>query len=380
MKIAIAGAGIGGLTAAIALRKAGHDVTIYERANTIRPVGAGLGLAANSVRAFGELGIADAVIARGHVLKMFRIKNQKGDVLNQTNAEALAARYGISNFAIHRADLHDTLMSYLSGALVLGKEVERVDQSSDGVTIHLSDGSTGQFDLLVASDGIHSHIRRQMDPDSKVRYAGYTCWRGVVEHTVIGYDIGEASETWGKNGRFGVVPLSGNRVYWFACINAPANDARCKEFGAEELLNYFGDFHDPIPSLIRATPGESIIHNDIIDIKPVQKFSYGRVILLGDAAHATTPNLGQGVGMAIEDAVVLGNCLKQESDPVRAGALYESKRIERTTRIVNQSWRMGRVAQLSNPILIRLRDYAMRKAPAKSMEKQLEFLYTVSFQ
>jgi 2-polyprenyl-6-methoxyphenol hydroxylase-like FAD-dependent oxidoreductase len=380
MRIAIAGAGIGGLTAAIGLQQCGHEIVLFERAPTIQPVGAGLALAANAIRAFGELGLADAVIAAGHVLNTFRIKDEQGRVLTETDARLLTGKYGVNNFAIHRADLHALLMSYLPNALHLNKTVVRAEPSASEVKVFLSDGSQQSFDFLIAANGIHSQVRRQLDPTSEPRYAGYTCWRGVVEGVDAGLDFGEATETWGRKGRFGIVPLSKNRVYWFACINAKANDPRFSRVGITDLENHFGTFHSPIPALIQSTPEEALLHNDILDIKPLRHFAFGRIVLLGDAAHATTPNLGQGACMAIEDAAILTRCIQNAEDPVAAGLNFEARRIERTTRIVNRSWRMGKLAQLSHPMLIALRNLVVRNTPAREMEKQLDFLYNVSFQ
>jgi 2-polyprenyl-6-methoxyphenol hydroxylase-like FAD-dependent oxidoreductase len=201
----------------------------------------------------------------------------------------------------------------------------------------------------------------------------------VIDDPPSSFKPEEASETWGRAGRFGIVPLRKNRVYWFACINAPFNDPLMKSFETKDLSNYFQDFHSPIPEIIMRTPSDQLIQSDIIDIKPIRQFSFDRVTLLGDAAHATTPNLGQGAGMAIEDAVILANCMESEKDIRKAFANYELKRIIRTTNIVKSSWRLGKVAQLENPVMVKLRNAAMRLTPPKAMEKQLEFLYNVSF-
>lgn len=380
MKIAISGAGIGGLTLAIALQQNGHDVTVYEKAPEIQPLGAGLALAANAIKAYTEIGIAGDIIDSGFVLRKFKIKDVRGRLISETDSEKISARYGINNFAIHRADLHEVLISKLSkGTVQLNRAITDFNQDERGVEITFWDNTKAYADCLVACDGIHSVVRKKLVPDSEPRYAGYTCWRGVINDPPSSFNPEEASETWGSRGRFGIVPLKNNRVYWFACINAELNDPLMKSFDTDDLLYYFHDFHTPIPEIIMRTPTEKLIHSDINDIKPITQFSFDRIALLGDAAHATTPNLGQGAGMAIEDAVVLANCIEREHTINQAFKSYEQKRIVRTTNIVKSSWRLGKVAQLQNPIMIKLRDAAMRLAPPKAMEKQLEFLYNVSF-
>ncbi len=381
MKIAIIGAGIGGLTLAVALQKKGYDVVVYEQAPEFHPLGAGLALAANAIKAFTAIGIADDVIASGCVLKKFRVKDMLGRILSEADSEKISARYGINNFTIHRADLHHVLISKLKVDTVqLNHGVSDFQQHDNGVEITFWDNRKVKVDCLIACDGIHSVIRKKLIPTSVPRYAGYTCWRGVINDPPGTFNPESASETWGSRGRFGIVPLSNNRVYWFACINADENDPLMKSFDTDDLLYFFQDFHSPIPEIIMRTPTELLIHNDIFDLKPINKFSFNRVVLMGDAAHATTPNLGQGAGMAIEDAVVLANCIEHEKDIQQAFINFENKRIKRTTHIVNSSWRMGKVAQLKNPLMISLRNAAMRRAPASAMEKQMEFLYNVSFQ
>ncbi|MFZ6000160.1 MAG: FAD-dependent monooxygenase, partial [Bacteroidota bacterium] len=182
----------------------------------------------------------------------------------------------------------------------------------------------------------------------------------------------------GSGARFGIVPLTNNRVYWFACLNAPANDTVMQSLGAEELLSIFKDFHQPIPQLLERTNDADIIWNDIIDLKPLKRFAFDNVLLLGDAAHATTPNMGQGACMAIEDACVLSNLLEKSANPRHAFVQFEQQTIARTTRIVNQSWMLGKVAQWENPLLVGVRNWLLSVTPQATTEKQFQFIYDVS--
>ena len=375
-RIAVVGGGIGGLTLAIALQRKGFPVKVYEAAPAIQPLGAGLGLAANAVNAFVNIGVGDAVLRAGKVLKVLRIKNEKGQTLSETDSEKIAAKFGvINNFTIHRADLHDVLIrEVLPGTLQLNKRLTDLEPQGDATLLKFSDGTLSLADFVIACDGVHSVVRKKLLPRSTPRYAGYTCWRGVIDTIPVGVDPDETSETWGPGRRFGIVPLSNNRLYWFACLNAKANDPQMMSFRNEELLQCFKDFHHPVAAIIKNTPSERIIWNDIIDLKPLIKFAFGNILLMGDAAHATTPNMGQGACMAIEDAAILMQCMEQNRSVHTAFIQFEKKRLPRTTAIVNNSWILGRIAQLENNFLIALRNSAVRHTPPSVAEKQIRFL------
>lgn len=378
--IGILGGGIGGLTLAVALQRKGHRVTVFESAPKWKPLGAGLGLAGNAVKAFREIGLDQKVLAVSNVLKRITIKDQRGRPLLTTDSEAVSKKYGVvNNFSIHRADLHAVLLNELEPATVqLDKACSDFVMDANGVSIRFRGGSDTRVDFLVACDGIHSVVRKKLVSDVETRYAGYTAWRAVVDDVPAGFDANETSESWGKGARFGIVPLTDGRVYWFACVNARQNDVIMRTLSNRDLLTYFGDFHHPIPELLEHTRRDSIIWNDIIDIPPLKRFAFGNVLLMGDAAHATTPNMGQGACMAIEDAVILANCIDEKNDIQKAFQLFESRRIDRTSRIVNDSWQLGKVAQIENPILSGLRNLALSWAPASLAERQLRFIYDVA--
>lgn len=378
---AIIGGGIGGLTLAVALQKKGIPAVVYENATEIKPVGAGIVLAANAMKAFSELEMDNVVSDAGKVMKRVVIKDQKGNSLSFTDTNKVNRKFGLVNsVALHRADLHQILLNHiLPGSLRRGKGLVDLSQNEDGITLYFNDGTSAHADYVIAADGIHSIVRKKFLPASQIRYSGYTCWRGVLSELTPGLNTEEASESWGAGKRFGIVPLTDKRVYWFATVNALPNDKDLASFGPIELEKLFKDFHSPISDIIRNTRHTNIIKNDIIDLVPVKQFSFGSIVLLGDAAHATTPNLGQGACLAIEDAVVLANCIESHEDPKLAFAEFERKRIPRTTQIVNTSYQLGKIGQWKNPFLIRVRNTMMKLAPERITDKQLEFLYNVSF-
>lgn len=378
MKVAIAGAGIAGLTTAIALKQKGFEVLVFEAAPAIKPIGAGIGLSANAIKAFERLGIKQAIISRGRFLPAFTICDEQGKVITRTNSMQLSHEFGDDNFAIHRAALHEVLLSYLApDELVLNKRVVNITDHEYEVNVFFADGTSYEADCLVAADGIHSPTRKQLVPGSIPRYAGYTCWRGIIRDAPV--HIEEASETWGLKGRFGIVPLPGNSIYWFACINSSQNNETMKHFTIEQLREHFMDYHKPVPEILNASQTEDMIWNDIIDHAPIKRYAYAKVLLVGDAAHATTPNMGQGACQAIEDAVILADELDKNRNIPEAFSSFEKRRMERTHMVVNTSAMIGKVAQTDNKLLAALRNVVMRALPQSFSKRQLKKLYTVDF-
>ncbi|HYG18560.1 MAG TPA: FAD-dependent monooxygenase [Ohtaekwangia sp.] len=378
---AIVGGGIGGLTLAIAMQRNGYQVVVYENAPEMKLLGAGLGLSANAIKALMAIGLHEDILEKGKILRTMRIKSSNGRVLSESDSEKVSARYGaVNNFTIHRAELHEVLLRRLApGTLQLNKGCTDYIDEGSSIRLLFSDGSSATADYVIACDGIHSIFRKKLVPGSVPRYAGYTCWRAVTDKLPAHFNTNETSETWGRGSRFGIVPLTNNRVYWFACLNAPQNDPAMRAYTTTDLLRHFGNFHTPVPQLINGTDSSKLIWADIIDVAPLTRFAFGRIVLMGDTAHATTPNMGQGACMAIEDAAVLVNCLAHTPSVPEAFQAFESRRIPRTTKIVNRSLQLGRVAQLENPLLMALRNTALRLTPPRVAEKQVEFLYEISF-
>jgi 2-polyprenyl-6-methoxyphenol hydroxylase-like FAD-dependent oxidoreductase len=328
-----------------------------------------------------EIGIGDSVLREGKVMKSILIKNAKGTVLASTDAEKLTQKYDtINNFAIHRGDLHRVLLNeFPSANISLDKGCVDLNKTEDQMVLTFSDGTQTTADYIIACDGIHSVIRKKYFPKSTTRYAGYTCWRAVIDSIPESINTNETVEYWGRGSRFGIVPLTKNRVYWFACLNAPQKDDTMQKFQLDDLLFHFRQYASPVIDILNATKNEQLIWSDIIDIAPIDRFAFDKVVLLGDAAHATTPNLGQGACMAIEDSAVLANCVENYATVEEAFRQFELKRIARTTKIVNASRNVGMIAQWENSFLVALRDTAVRLAPNSVAERQMKFLMDVSF-
>lgn len=379
--ILIIGAGIGGLCAAIALQKQGFPVQVYEKAPKLKGLGAGLLLATNAMKALEAIGIVQDIEARGLELGSFQILNQGGQVLNAgVLGSQIKKKYGYASYSVHRADLQDTLISLLKpGTIHTGKSCRRVSQTEEGVVVTFEDGSMVQGIGLIAADGIHSVIRQQQLPGVDLRYSGYTCWRAIIDAGDLDINPDFATETWGKNGRFGIVPLSNNRIYWFATRNAPEADKTMAAWKVKDLQENFSAYHEQIREVLRRTKDEDLLWNDIHDFKPIETYAFDRVVLIGDAAHATTPNMGQGACMAIEDAAVLLACLKTQESYIAAFEEFEARRLARNRWVVNTSYRIGSMGQLGNSFLSGFRNRLIRMTPSRTTERQMAKLFDVKF-
>ncbi|MEK6480730.1 FAD-dependent monooxygenase [Catalinimonas sp. 4WD22] len=376
-KIAIIGGGIGGLCAAIALQQKGFDAQVYEKALQLKAVGAGISLSANAVLALRKISLDKEMIEAGHVLRHMRILDENGKHIAHTNLEPVEREFGALNFSIHRAVLHEILMEHLTpGSLHLGKTLSNFQQDEKSISCIFEDGTEVEADAIVAFDGIHSAVRKQLLPKSRTRYAGYTCWRAIIDYIPEGWKDHQATETWGRNGRFGIVPIGNGKLYWFATANAPEQDRRMQTFGVKELTAHFKTYHAPVGEILSRTQDEQLIWNDIVDLEPLKQYAFGNIVLAGDAAHATTPNMGQGACMAIEDAIVLANLL-EKYEVKEAFSGYEKQRIKRIHTIVKSSYELGRVAQWENKVLTKVRNTAFRLIPESIHQKQIRQLYNV---
>jgi 2-polyprenyl-6-methoxyphenol hydroxylase-like FAD-dependent oxidoreductase len=362
VRVIVVGAGIAGLSAAIGLRRSGHEVIVLERAPRIDPIGAGLTLFANAMSALDRLGMRDAVAAQGAPAKRSAMLTWEGRELTQVPRDLLEG-----TIAIHRADLQRELAA-AAGAVRLGAEITAVEQHDDGVVARGADGSQEQGDLLVGADGLSSVVRPAV-ADGRPRYAGYTAWRGI---SPVPVESGRLTESWGVGERFGLVDIGRGRTYWFATKNAPEGEPDEPEGKKAEILRRFSGWHDPIAAIANSADEGAILRNDVYYLEPLPRWSKGRVVLVGDAAHATTPGVGQGAAQAIEDAVVLADRLAASADLATALGEYEAIRRPRAEAVLKLSRRVDKAAQLASPLGWRLRNAIVRRQPERAQRRQLE--------
>jgi 2-polyprenyl-6-methoxyphenol hydroxylase-like FAD-dependent oxidoreductase len=373
VRILIIGGGIGGLTTAIALSRVGMDADVYEQTPVLKAVGAGITLAANAQSALNLLGLGAEIQSQSTPGLQGGLRKSDGTFLVKIPANELTRGFG-TVVALHRAELLELLVKQIDPQrLHLGQSCTGIEQSENGVTATFQSGETVHADGLIAADGLRSGVRTRVFGSQPLRYAGYTAWRTIVKSNKIG-NHATLAETWGLGLRFGIVPMSGNRIYWFAVSDAPEGQVDTAGQTKRKLLDLFKGWHDPIEELIHTAAEEAILRNDIYDIDPLPQFVKGRIALLGDAAHAMTPNLGQGGCQAIEDAVVLAASLKSAGNVQQGFLHYERRRQPRTRDVVLQSRRVGMLGQASNPIVCGLRDVAMRLTPASMAARQMKSL------
>jgi 2-polyprenyl-6-methoxyphenol hydroxylase-like FAD-dependent oxidoreductase len=377
----VVGAGIGGLTAAAALARRGWTVTVLEQARSLEPVGAGIALAPNAIRALDAIGLAGDVRAMAALQGDAGLRRPDGRWLVRTNVDAAGDRLGERTVILHRAQLVDLLRSALPhGALRLATRVTsvapgdrdtraRVTTASGWVRNGTRDGDAPAHvttdapgaagldaDLVVAADGIDSPTRTALLPAHPgPTYLGVAAWRFVTDRPV---DVAPA-ETWGRGSIVGLTPLADGRVYCYLTATLP--EGTRFDDDAAELRRRFADWHDPIPALLADVDPARVLHHDLRWLAtPLPRFDVGRVALLGDAAHAMPPNLGQGGCQALEDAVTLAALVDRGPDVRTALAAYSVARVPRTTKVARMSARVGAPTAWTSRAAVGLREATMR--------------------
>lgn len=373
MKVIIAGAGITGLTTALSLQKLGIPFHVYEKAPQIQPVGAGIWMAPNAMKVFEWLDIAKEVRRAGVQLDRVQIADKNLKPLNPSANLAIDDTFSITS--THRARLHEVLYHNLSAKKIsLNNEYIGHQQTGNQVKVVFSNAeATGT--VLLATDGIHSRVRSQLFPDTTLRYSGQTCWRGIAKIRLDDHLRKSCLENWGKRKRFGFSVIEENEVYWFAVKSTPSNGTDNTATLKDDLLNTFSEFAEPVSSIINRTPTDKIIRHDLYDLKRLDRWYAGNVCLLGDAAHAMTPNMGQGGAQGVEDAYYISNILSRIPDPQKAFACFENLRRKKVDMVVNTSWRFGQLSH--NPLLQPLIKTGIRMTPKKMLIKQMQELYAL---
>jgi len=361
----VVGGGIGGLAAAIGLHRIGWDVTVLERTSMLEDTGAGISLAANGLRALDELGIGGAVRNASRGQYSGGTRTPQGGWLARMDGSALEKAVGTPIMGIPRSTLHRLLREALPArSLVIGSEAATVEQTGPG-TVHVGYSTTVlEADLVVAADGIDSKVRGRLFPDHPGPvHSGSTVLRAITEHAV---DLRTDFElTWGRGAEFGHIAFLDGKAEWHAVLSLPAGTRFADPL--TELRRRFHTWHDPIPALLNATRPEAVLHHDVNELRtPLPSYTVGRIALLGDAAHAMTPNLGQGACQALEDAVTLAAALGAESTVEAGLARYDAERRPRSQAVARAARQAGRMGQqLSHPLAVTLRNTAMRLTPSR---------------
>lgn len=372
----IIGAGISGLCAAIALRRQGIETRVFDSAREIKPVGAGIELSPNALAALERMDLLSKVEERGLPLDAVRLSDARGRVLMSVNSKDLKSRFGHGLVALHGAELHQALVSELpADTITLRKCATSCVIDPEATRVVFEDNAVERGDFVIGADGLNSVVRSHLFPASRLRYSGQTSWRGVTRFTFPASWGAEACEYWAGDRRFGFAPLNRDQVYWYA-IQVTSENGADPGTGARPLLaDLFGDLPAPAPDLIASTAEEEIARFDLHDLRPLEHWFKGRGCLVGDAAHAATPNLGQGGAQAIEDAWILARAMAKGSRVEEAFAEYERVRKPRADWVTVQSWKLGKLAHWRMAGSRAFRDFALRHLLAGAVQRRLERAY-----
>jgi len=374
-RIAIIGGGIGGLTAALSLRQFGFEPEVFEQAPELFEVGAAIAMWPNAMRIFERLGISEEIIRRAGTIEQVCWLNSKGKQLNSTRFPKSAT----PAVALHRADLQSVLLRALpSSSIHLGKVFQSFQQEGREVHARFVDGSRICCDLLIGCDGLHSHVRTQILDDSPPVFRGYMVWRGTTAAVPRELNPATAIEIHGRGQRFGLGPVGLNRMGWWASANENLWAINAQSAPLEqqrELLTLFAGWYAPVLELIEGTPSASIVKTAAYDRPSTREWGIGSATLLGDAVHPTTPNLGQGGCMAIEDAVVLARCLDKYGADAEGLRAYEKLRFARTKAVSDYSRVYGSLGQWQTAWAVRLRSVALSLAPQAITRQLLRLIF-----
>ncbi len=377
-RVIIVGGGIGGLGTAIGFKRAGIPFSLIERAPELREIGAGIQLWTNAVYALGRLGLGDATNAIGQPVERMVFRTWKGEKLLEVPIGDLAAQAGVKGpLVVKRPELLDMLAAELTGDQIeLGASVVGYEQDADGVTVRLDDGRELTGAVLVAADGARSTIRASLLPGVDCTYRGYQYLRAIAPPMHTSLDPGESTFLLGRGDRFGI-ECGHAWTYWFAVIVTPQGTGDSERGRKQDLVDRFRHFASPVPEAIELTPEEQIGRSDIFDLDPLERWVDGRVTLIGDAAHAITPNRGRGAAESLMDAVALSDALAAV-DSLTDGPAVESalKAFETARRgpaigIQKSTRKIGQLANWSNPVGVAFRELLMKKIVGKAMLKEM---------
>lgn len=376
MKYTIIGAGIGGLTTAIALEQKGIEYEVFEKAPVVMEVGAGIWLAPNALYVLDSLGLLKDIQLLGNKIDRFSVGLSDLSSLMDSHQESFKQLFGYTTIAIHRAKLQKLLLDHMPRDKVkLGKSFSSFKLlNNDKLEIKFEDGSSTMTDYIIGADGINSAVRKQLFPKSQIRYSGQTCWRGVSDYVLEKAFANRGLELWGNQIRFGFSKISQAKVYWFAVALSAAKGKDETDVVEEKLLKMYSNFHPLINQLISSTDRRKILRNDINDLQPMKHWYKGNVCLIGDAGHATTPNMGQGGAQAIEDAYCLSNLIAAHPYE-NIFQSFQDKRFAKVNAIVKQSWMTGKMAHWKYGR--GFRNFMMKNLPKKMMEQKMIEMYTV---
>ncbi len=352
LNVIIIGAGIGGLTTGIALAQLGYKVSIYDRVQILKPVGAGISLWSNGVKVLNALGLGQEIAAIGGTMTQMQYRWKSGQLLNDIPLLPLVEKVGQCPYPVARGDLQEMLFRACAALceIHLGHECIAVTQEDAQVQATFQNGLVTTGDVLIAADGVRSRLRTYvLGTELSPQYAGYVNWNGLVDWSPELVPLNNWVIYVGDHKRASLMPVANSRCYFFFDVPLNAGTQSSPEAFRAELTHYFQGWADPVQKLIQQLNPEKTARLDIRDVGPVDRLVRSRVALLGDAGHTTCPDLGQGGCQALEDAWMIARCLEQCHSVEAALSDYQSKRLDRVNNIVNKARNRAEVIHGKNP-------------------------------
>ncbi|GAA2242880.1 NAD(P)/FAD-dependent oxidoreductase [Streptomyces amakusaensis] len=370
----VVGAGIGGLTTAIALRRVGFDVEVYERAPELRAAGFGLSVMSNATAALATLDIDLRLEKYGRVMETYHVKDSRGRLIREFPFPEIVRKLGVPCVCVSRADLLTALLDAAADVpITLDAAAEGFEVAGDRARVRFADGRSAEADLLVGADGFNSALRRQLaGPDEPAHDSGYIAWLGITEYSHPRFPPGSVVHFWGDGMRFGLVDIGRGRLYWWGTKNMPLQESSTWGGGKAGVLDSYSGWPDEVREAIRATPPADLLTLNTRDRPFLRPWGTGPVTLLGDAAHPMLTSLGQGSAMAMEDAAVLARHLRHAPDVPRGLRGYEAARYDRTRAIVEATRSISDFEQSQGPVRRRIRDAYFRLMPHRTLVGKLE--------
>ncbi len=378
--ISIIGGGIGGLVTALSFDKLNISYNLYERAESLKEVGAGIWLSPNALQVLEWTNpkMLKEIQDSGNIFNRILVADHKLNPISYSNQSFVQEKFGYKTMAIHRGKLQQILYKYVAQENIeLNKTFKNYFQEKDKLLkVNFTDRTSIQTQSIIGADGINSNVRKQLFPDSKIRYSGQTCWRGISDYN-LDNDLESVGFTlWGKKLQFGVSKISDGKIYWFAVKLSAPNLKDDKENLKNSLTKMFSEFHPLVNNLIENTPNKKIIRGDISDLELLKQWNKKNICLIGDAAHSMTPDLGQGGAQAIEDAFYLSNFIEKTIDKGIAYDKFYTYRKSKIEKLVKQSRFTSKIA-ITNRVVEKIRNSILKYTPETYMQKQMIELYSL---
>ena len=368
-RILIVGGGVAGLMAKNRLESLGYTPMLVEKGDALRADGAGILLGANVLRIFRECGLEEALLSKSQTLREIRSLDAKGGYIGKFDLVKIYNDTSYKTVAVHRHDLHEILSNSVNQDTIrLSHKLTKIKDNGTTYNVEYENGEQEEYDYIIGADGLYSQVREELFEHIPLRDSMQGCWRFITD-IPSDIDVTSSCEMWGDQKRVGIFPIGQGKVYCFLVITRKGNE---EQMSFEEVLDTFKEFGGDWPSVANSidTSKTELLYGKLADLQSIALHEK-RAILIGDAGHATTPNLGQGAAMGIEGAYIFGELLKENSID-KAMELYAKRRYNRVDNIRERSRLIGKVAHIKSPFWRGVRNFIMRMTPASSTQKQFE--------